>query len=103
MAFAGMEWIIVGLVIVVLFFGGAKKIPEFAQSLGRARGEYERGRLEVEKQIAQERAAASVHAVPAAPAAPADPAKRFCGKCGAEAGAGAAFCAKCGNSLATPA
>lgn len=103
MAFAGMEWIIVGLVVVILFFGGAKKIPEFAQNLGRARGEYERGRLEVEKQVAQERAMATAHAAPAAAAAAPDPSQRFCGKCGAEAAPGAAFCSKCGHSLATPA
>lgn len=101
MAFAGMEWIIVGLVVVILFFGGAKKIPEFAQNLGRARGEYERGRLEVQKQIESERASVAA-AAPAAPQA-ADAGKMFCAKCGAEAASGAAFCSKCGNSLATPA
>jgi sec-independent protein translocase protein TatA len=99
-----MEWIIVGLVVVVLFFGGAKKIPDFAKSLGRARGEYERGRIEVEKQIAKERA--SLNAAPATDAPPAagepEPAKRFCGKCGAEAAAEAGFCAKCGTTLETP-
>ena len=66
LAFAGMEWIIVLLVVVLLFFGGAKKIPEFAQSIGRARGEFERGKLEVEKEIAAERAKAAQ--APAAPA-----------------------------------
>lgn len=115
MAFSGMEWIIVGLVVVILFFGGAKKIPEFAQNLGRARGEYERGRLEVEKQIASERAAvvagstggSAGGATAGASAAPAtdstDSTKTFCSKCGAQAAAGAAFCSKCGNALATPA
>lgn len=95
MAFAGMEWVIVGIVVILLFFGGAKKIPEFAANLGRARGEYERGRLEIEKQIAGDRAqlAAGTTAPPAALA-------RYCSKCGAPAPATeGAFCAKCGSQL----
>lgn len=95
MAFAGMEWVIVGIVVILLFFGGAKKIPEFAANLGRARGEYERGRIEVEKQIAGDRAllAAGTTAPPAAHT-------RYCSKCGTPApGTDATFCAKCGSQL----
>lgn len=50
MAFAGMEWIIVIIVIVLLLFG-AKKIPELARSMGRARAEFSRGQTMVEKEI----------------------------------------------------
>ena len=50
MAFAGMEWIIVIIVIVLLLFG-AKKIPELARSMGRARAEFSRGQAMVEKEI----------------------------------------------------
>ena len=94
MAFAGMEWVIVGIVVILLFFGGAKKIPEFAQNLGRARGEYERGRLEVEKQMAGDRAALAGGTTAAAAHT------RYCSKCGTPApGPDAAFCAKCGAHL----
>lgn len=41
--------IIVGAVIALLF--GAKKLPEFAKSLGRATGEFNKGKLEVQKEI----------------------------------------------------
>ena len=47
LAFLGLgpgEWGIV-LLIIVLFFGAAK-IPELARSLGRAKGEFERGARE---------------------------------------------------------
>jgi Sec-independent protein translocase TatA len=44
------EWLIVGLVIVLLF-GSAKKIPEFSRNLGRATGEFKRGQAEIEKEI----------------------------------------------------
>jgi sec-independent protein translocase protein TatA len=44
------EILIMGLAVILLLFG-AKKIPEFAKSLGRAKGEFERGKLEVEKEI----------------------------------------------------
>jgi len=50
MAFAGMEWIIVIIVVVLLLFG-AKKIPELARSMGRARAEFSRGQSMVEKEI----------------------------------------------------
>jgi len=82
-----MEWVIVAIVIV-LFFGGAKKIPEFAQSLGRARGEYERGKMDVEREIAAERAKSTASGGPS----------WNCAKCGAQAGADAAFCPKCGTA-----
>jgi sec-independent protein translocase protein TatA len=44
MTIGGLEWPIVILVIVLLLFG-AKKIPEFARNLGRAVGEFRRGRV----------------------------------------------------------
>ena len=50
MAFAGMEWIIVIVVIILLLFG-AKKIPELARSIGKARAEFTRGQTMVEKEI----------------------------------------------------
>lgn len=34
----------------LLFFGG-KKLPELAKGLGRAMGEFQRGRMEVEREI----------------------------------------------------
>ena len=38
----GPEWIIVGIVAVVVLFG-AKKLPEMARSVGRAQGEFKKG------------------------------------------------------------
>lgn len=46
----GMEWIIIIVLIIVLLVG-AKKIPELARAIGRARGEYTRGKIEIEKEI----------------------------------------------------
>lgn len=46
------EIVIIILIIVILFFG-AKKIPELAKGLGRAMGEFKRGRSEVEREMAQ--------------------------------------------------
>jgi sec-independent protein translocase protein TatA len=50
MAFMGMEWIIVIIAIVLLLFG-AKKIPEFARNLGKARAEFSRGQQMVDREI----------------------------------------------------
>lgn len=48
------EMIIIGL-IIVLFFGAAK-IPELARSLGRAKGEFEKGAREGRDAAAKEAA-----------------------------------------------
>lgn len=45
----GWEWIIILLIILLLF--GARKIPELARNLGRALGEFQRGRLEMEREF----------------------------------------------------
>jgi sec-independent protein translocase protein TatA len=44
------DWLIIALVAAVLFYGSTK-IPQLAHSLGRATGEFKKGRLEVEKEI----------------------------------------------------
>lgn len=44
-----IEWAIIILVILVLF--GTKKLPEFARNLGRASGEFTRGKMELEREI----------------------------------------------------
>ena len=50
MAFGGVEWLIVIIAIVLLLFG-AKKIPEFARNLGKAKAEFSRGQMMVEKEM----------------------------------------------------
>ncbi len=47
---AGAEWLWILVIIGVLIFG-AKKIPELAKTLGRAKGDYEKGRIESEKDL----------------------------------------------------
>ncbi len=47
---AGMEWRWIIVIVGVLIFG-AKKIPELAKTLGRAKGDYEKGRIESEKDL----------------------------------------------------
>lgn len=47
---AGQEWIILIVVVVVLIFG-ARKIPELARTFGKAKGEFEKGKIEGEKDL----------------------------------------------------
>ncbi|MBU1913850.1 MAG: twin-arginine translocase TatA/TatE family subunit, partial [Candidatus Thermoplasmatota archaeon] len=47
----GSTEIILILVFFAMLFLGGKKIPEFARGLGRAMGEFKRGRLEIEREI----------------------------------------------------
>lgn len=49
---AGQEWIFVIVIAVVLLFG-ASKIPEVARSIGKATGEFQRGKMEIQKEIDQ--------------------------------------------------
>jgi sec-independent protein translocase protein TatA len=46
MALEGWEWIIIGVVAVVIIMWGPSKIPEFAKALGRAKGEFEKASKE---------------------------------------------------------
>ena len=48
----GMEWIIVIVLIVVVFFG-VKKIPELARSFGKATAEFEKARIEAKRELQQ--------------------------------------------------
>ncbi len=47
---AGQEWIFI-IIIAVVFIFGAKKIPELAKTFGKAKGEYEKGKIEGEKEL----------------------------------------------------
>ena len=47
----GLPELLALLIVVVILIFGARKIPEVAKSLGRARGEFEKGKLEVDKEI----------------------------------------------------
>lgn len=47
---AGQEWIVIIVIAVVLIFG-AKKIPELAKTFGKAKGEFEKGKIEGEKEL----------------------------------------------------
>ena len=48
------EILIIVFVIIILLFG-AKKLPELARSIGRAKGEFERGKMEIDKEIKEEK------------------------------------------------
>ncbi len=50
MPLGGTEIIILVVVIGVLIFG-AKKIPELAKTFGKAKGEFEKGKMEGEKEF----------------------------------------------------
>ena len=43
MNIGGSEWLIIGLLIVILLFG-SKKLPEFSRTIGKAMGEFEKMR-----------------------------------------------------------
>ena len=42
----GWEWIIIGVVAIVIIMWGPGKIPEFAKAIGRAKGEFNKASKE---------------------------------------------------------
>jgi len=42
----GWEWLIIGVVAIVIILWGPAKIPEFAKALGRAKGEFSKAQKE---------------------------------------------------------
>lgn len=45
------ENVIIAAVIIGALIFGAKKIPELARTLGKAKGEFEKGRIESDKEL----------------------------------------------------
>ena len=54
----GMELVIILIVVALLLLFGPSKLPEFARSIGRAWGEFRRGKAEVERELRTEMARA---------------------------------------------
>lgn len=61
----GWEWIIIGVVAIVIIMWGPAKIPQFARALGQAKGEFNKASKEFNN------AATSAEAQPSATAPPA--------------------------------
>jgi sec-independent protein translocase protein TatA len=48
----GWEWLIIGVVAIVLILWGPSKIPEFAKALGRAKGEFKKAQKDSDAALA---------------------------------------------------
>ena len=46
----GYEWVWIIVIVGVLLFG-AKKIPQLVRTLGKSRGEFEKGKMEGDKEL----------------------------------------------------
>ena len=67
----GWEWIIIGVVAIVIIMWGPAKIPEFAKALGRAKGEFNKASQEFTAAATAETTAAPVKQISfAAPQTP---------------------------------
>lgn len=47
----GMSEIVIIIIAAAVLIFGAKKIPELARTLGRSKGEFEKGKIESEKEL----------------------------------------------------
>jgi sec-independent protein translocase protein TatA len=62
-----LQWIIIGIIVVVIFLWGPQKIPELARGLGRAKGEFEKASKEFDaasKQVTSTPASTTPQAAP---------------------------------------
>jgi sec-independent protein translocase protein TatA len=50
----GIEWVVILIIIAVLLLFGPSKLPELARGVGRALGEFRRGKMEIEREISTE-------------------------------------------------
>ncbi len=66
----GWEWLIIGVVAIVIIMWGPAKIPEFARSLGKAKGEFSKAQKEFENAATATVNAPASGTVPAATVAP---------------------------------
>jgi len=48
---AGSEWLVIGLIIMIMIMFGSRKIPEFSRSFGKARSEFNKAKIEAERPI----------------------------------------------------
>jgi len=65
----GWEWLIIGVVAIVIIMWGPAKIPEFAKALGRAKGEFTKASKEFNDAATMTPATPSTTAVAPSPAA----------------------------------
>jgi len=67
----GWEWIIIGVVAIVIIMWGPAKIPQFARALGQAKGEFNKASKEFNNAASSDVQAQPVAAPVAAEPAPA--------------------------------
>jgi len=60
-----VQWIIIGVIVVVIFLWGPNKIPELARSIGNARREFEQAKGEIQNPSASPPVTAAPSYVPA--------------------------------------
>ena len=47
------DWAII-IIVALILFGGANKIPDMFRSFGKAAGEFKRGQMEIQKELEKE-------------------------------------------------
>jgi len=50
----GIKWVVILIIIAVLLLFGPSKLPELARGVGRALGEFRRGKMQIEREISTE-------------------------------------------------
>ena len=97
----GLQELLLVLVLVLIFFG-AEKIPQLAKSLGKGIGEFRHAQREVRDELLKETDPAEPF-VATPPDLPTVPAYAVCPACQGRTIAASLFCSQCGRRMPAPA
>lgn len=91
----GVQELILILVLVLIFFG-AEKIPQLAKSLGKGISEFHQAQREVKHELLREEVepAAALETE-----TPSEPAPAVCPACQGRTAAGSLYCSQCGERM----
>ena len=92
----GLQELLLVLVLVLVFFG-AEKIPQLAKSLGKGIGEFRKAQMEVGDELLKETGLLMPTATP-----PDLPTFDLCPACQGRTAAGSLFCSQCGQHMPVP-
>lgn len=94
----GAQELILILIIILIFFG-ADKIPKLAKSLGKGIGEFRKAQQEVKEELLKEAEPIESQKISQGNPTEPEPTKLICPSCQRVMVAGSLYCSQCGNLL----
>ena len=99
----GVQELLLILVMVLIFFG-AEKIPQLARSLGKGMSEFRKAQQDVKDELFKETAPTQTINEPEEDGKKGEEPQTYsiCPSCGAQTSVGSKFCSNCGKEMSLP-